>query len=142
MMIFHELKELDFEHRRNFADQFLLLLTEENYNLLMMTDKAHFHLSGSVNKQNFRYWSPENPRLLHQQPLHIVRVMVWCGIACFGVIGPYFFEDEAASVTSERYIERIRGFFVRYLNCGEDEFILILFGSNRMGPDLIRHEQQ
>ena len=48
------------------------------------------------------------------------------GIACFGVIEPYFFEDEngeAASVTSERYIEMIRGFLVPEL--GEEQLILI-----------------
>ena len=55
MMTVHQSKELDFERRRNFADQFLLLLTEENPNLLMMSDEVHFHLSGSVNKQSFAY---------------------------------------------------------------------------------------
>jgi len=32
---------------------------------------------------------------------------VWCGIASFGVLGPYFFEDNegaAVTVTSERYV--------------------------------------
>jgi hypothetical protein len=27
-----------------------------------MTDEAHFHLSGYVNKQNYRYWAAENRR--------------------------------------------------------------------------------
>ena len=26
-----------------------------------MTDEAHFHMNGFVNKQNFRYWAVENP---------------------------------------------------------------------------------
>ena len=56
----------------------------------------------------------ENPRMFHQQPPHSERVTVWCGIACFGVIDPYFFDEngEAASVTSKRYIEMIRGVLV------------------------------
>jgi len=33
-------------------------------NNLLMTDEAHFHLSGFVNKQNTRYWSPVNPKEL------------------------------------------------------------------------------
>jgi len=39
------------------------------------------------------------------------RLTVWCGIASFGVLGPYFFEDnEGASVTatSERYVAMLR----------------------------------
>lgn len=26
--------------------------------ILLMSDEAHFHLNGSVNKQNFCYWAP------------------------------------------------------------------------------------
>ena len=38
---------------------------------------------------------------------------VWCEIACFGVLGPYFFENNeavAVSVTSERYVAMLRNF--------------------------------
>jgi hypothetical protein len=48
-------------------------LNEDVINILMM-DEAHFHLSGSVNKQNFRYWAAENPHELHQCPLHSAKV--------------------------------------------------------------------
>ena len=41
---------------------------EENKDLtLIMSDEAHFHLNGTVNKQNFRYLALENPRKLHQR---------------------------------------------------------------------------
>ena len=76
-----------------------------------MTDEAYFHLSGFVNKQNYRYWPPENPQEIHQHPLHSESLTVWCGIASFGVLGPYFFEDdegEAVTVTSERYVAMLR----------------------------------
>ena len=56
-----------------------------------MSDEAHFHLSGFVNKQNFRYCSTTN---LHERPLHTSKVTVWCAISSFGIIGPYFFKDE------------------------------------------------
>jgi len=60
-----------------------------------------------------RYWAPENPRDIHQKPLHSEKVIVWCGVASFGVIGSYFFEDEAGravTVNSARYTEMLRTF--------------------------------
>ena len=53
--------------------------------VLITSDEAHFHLSGYVNKQNFRYWSKSNPRSLHEKPLHSERVIVRCAVANFGV---------------------------------------------------------
>jgi len=44
------------------ARLFLRLINEnqELVNNLLMSDEAHFHVSGFVNKQNFRYWSATN----------------------------------------------------------------------------------
>jgi len=53
--------------------------------IMLFTDKAHVHLSGMVNKQNFRYWSQKNPQELHQRPLHSPKVTVWCAIFEFSV---------------------------------------------------------
>jgi len=46
----------------------------------LTSDEAHFHLNGSVNKQNFRYWSTINPRQVHEHPLHCDRVTVWIAV--------------------------------------------------------------
>jgi len=78
-----------------------------------MSDDAHFHLSGFVNKQNFRYLSATNPIELHKRPLHSSKVTVWCAISSFGIIGPYFFEDErerAVTVTGPRYFHMLENF--------------------------------
>jgi hypothetical protein len=75
-----------------------------------MTDKANFHLRGNVNFQNCHYWATKNPRDIHQKPLHSAKVIVWCGVASFGVTGPHFFEDKAGravTVNSTRYIEML-----------------------------------
>jgi len=77
-----------------------------------MTVEANFLLCDS-NSQHCRYWATENPRDSHQKPLHSEKVIVWCGVASFGVIGPYFFEDEAGravTVNSARYTEMLRTF--------------------------------
>jgi hypothetical protein len=82
-------------------------------NIFLMMDEAYFPLLGSVNKLNFRYWADENPHQLHQFPLHSEKVTVWCGVACFGLISPYFLEDNAGAAvtgTSDRYVEMLHSF--------------------------------
>jgi len=96
------------------SEQLLEMLNYDRViNTFLVTDEAHFHLSGYVNKQNSYYWAPENPQELHQRPLHSERLTVWFGIASFGVLGPYVFEDNegaAVTVTSERYVAMLRNF--------------------------------
>lgn len=79
---------------------------------VMCTDEAHFHLHGTVNKQNSRYWSNRNPKRLHQRPLHSPYVTVWCGFVGEGIIGPYFFEEDGdrVSVNADRYIHMLETF--------------------------------
>ena len=76
-------------------------------------DKAHFHISGVVHKQNMRYWSGANPREIHQRPLDGDRVTVWCAISRIGITVPYFFDedDHAVTVNSERYVAMNQEFF-------------------------------
>ena len=78
-----------------------------------MTDEANFHLCGNVSSQNCCSWATENPCNIHQKPLHSEKVIVWYGVACFGVTGTYFFEDEAGrvvTVNSACYTEMLRTF--------------------------------
>lgn len=42
--------------------------------ILWSSDETHFHLSGTVIKQNFCYWAAENPPKLHAQPFHNPKV--------------------------------------------------------------------
>ena len=56
---------------------------------LWMSDEAHFHLTGYMNKQNYHYWADSNPKEVHERPLHSSKVTVWCAVSSHGVIGPY-----------------------------------------------------
>jgi len=38
--------------------------------------EAHFHLSGAVNKQNFRYWAENNSKQIHERPIYSPKVTV------------------------------------------------------------------
>ena len=120
--IVQELNDRDMAKRRISSEQLLEMLNDDDdvINTLLMIDEAHFHLSGYVNKQNYHYWAPENPQELRQCPLHSERLIVWCGMASFGVLGPYFFEDNegaAITATSERYVAMLRNFCEPELHC-------------------------
>ncbi|KAJ4449922.1 hypothetical protein ANN_01329 [Periplaneta americana] len=65
-----KLNEGDYVQRRTFAEKMVEILVNE---VMFMSDKGHFHLNGYDNKQNFRYWVPENPNELHERPLHCAK---------------------------------------------------------------------
>jgi hypothetical protein len=51
----------------------LMMLLEDNAAVLQsiwLSDEAHFHLSGFVNKQNMRVWASEHPHNIMETPLH------------------------------------------------------------------------
>ena len=80
-----------------------------------MTDEAHFHLDSTVNKHNMRYWAPNNPKITIQQPLHSPKVTCWCGVGTFGIVGPFFFENETGvteTVNSARYVAMLQTYAI------------------------------
>ena len=63
-------------------------------------------MNGYMNKQNCRIWDDTNPCEIHQLQMHPEKVTVWCGFWSGGIIGPYFFQNEAGVamiVNGERY---------------------------------------
>ena len=76
IMTVQQLNPRHYQQRLSFC-QTMLDIFEENEDLtLIMSDEAHFHLNGTVNKQNFRYWASKNLRKLYQQPLQSPKVTV------------------------------------------------------------------
>jgi len=128
MTVAQELSVTDWETCRTFSEDILQHVPPTA--VLWCSDEAHFHLSSNVNKQNFWYWAENNPRDLHQRPLHSPRVTVWSRL---GVVGPYFFEEvgETLTVTSNRYCEMLENFLWPRL---EEFMIQRTFGFRRMGP--------
>ena len=139
----NELNDGDYPQRLKFAQE-MQTLYEANEDLhvtVVLTDEAHFYLNGEVNKQNCRYWSPENPRRINERPLHSPKVTVWCAVGTFGIIGPYFFEENGAvvTVTFDRYIVCLIFLFLIW-NVGE--LIVKRCGSGKMAPQRILQKQQ
>ena len=60
--IFQELIDRDMANSRISSEQLLEMLNDDGViSTVLMTDEAHFHLTGYVNKQTYRYCAPENP---------------------------------------------------------------------------------
>jgi transposase len=123
VQVVQELKPHDLLTRKIFCQEMLTQMDhdEDFIHNLWMSDEARFHPDGFVNKQNFHYWSEENPRQLHQQPLHSDRVTVWRAISSHDIIGQYFFEDDngrVTTVTSGRYANMIANFLTDELATG------------------------
>jgi hypothetical protein len=122
------LSDHDVANRCTVAERLIGILSDDV--IILMTAEAQFHLSGCVNKQNVRCWAEENPQQLHQRPLHNARVTVCCGVANFGVTGPYFLEDEdgrAVTVTFARCVEMLRNFLTTVLSRRGTELSTIQF---------------
>ncbi|XP_073828918.1 uncharacterized protein [Musca autumnalis] len=110
-----ELKPFDHSKRREWAEwwQEMATVDDQFSKKIICSDEAHFHLSGLVNKQNSRNWANENPRVIVEKPMHPQRVTVWCGLWAGGIIGPYFFQNEAGqavTVNGVNYRETITNF--------------------------------
>lgn len=110
IMVTQELSPTDWGKRKDCCNAILTVVPPNG--IVWSSDEAHFHISGTVNKQNFRYWAAENPLKIHQRPLHSPKVTVWCALSSVGIVGPYFFEEGGVTVTvtSNRYCEMLENF--------------------------------
>lgn len=121
IQLVQELKRLDYRKRLDFVEWAQDKITRDPAfaGKIFFSDEAHFWLCGFVNKQNCRIWSNENPKEFVGVPLHPQKLTVWCAIWAGGVIGPYFFKDNAGqtvTVNGQRYRAMLRDFFVPQLN--------------------------
>ena len=64
-----------------------------------------------ASNENWLLWSDGNPRIIHEQPLHVPKATVWCAVTSERIIGPYFFENASGSaitVTGDTNREMLR----------------------------------
>jgi hypothetical protein len=104
------LHEDDAGRRREFCEW----MSRNEDSSIFFSDKAIFHLSGHVNRHNFRHWSDTNPNWI--EATHVQedpRVMVWAGIWEDQIIGPYFF---SSNVTGETYLSMLRSYLGDFLD--------------------------
>jgi hypothetical protein len=131
VQLVQELSDRDVENRQRSYEQFRELLSDDDLqNNLIMTDEAHFNLLGNVNKQNVRYWAPDNTRKMHQRPFTVPRLLyavAWLPLELSALISL-----RPRTVTSARYLHLLQTFVVPQINClGHN---CGSYGANRMGP--------
>ena len=75
-----ELNPADHQQRRVFANWVLEMHENkpEFHQRIIISDEAHFHLGGYVNKQNSYIWGSGNPKMIIEEPLYPQHVSVWC----------------------------------------------------------------
>jgi len=81
---------------------------------IIFSDEVHFQLDWYVNTQNCQIWDAENPRMIHEKPLHAQRATVWCRFWAGRVIGLYFFENEAGNAVTVNGV-RYRNMIMEFL---------------------------
>jgi hypothetical protein len=75
-------------------------------------DEVLFTLSDHVNCQHNRYWSRENHLAVHEVPLHVSKVLVWCAIHARRINEPMFLHK---TINSECYVKLILPVFFNQL---------------------------
>lgn len=91
-----EIFEEDKEKRMQFCETIMEMANaDRNFvSRILFTDETRFSLSGKPNRQNYRYWSTQNQRLILQTHTQYRNsVNVWAGILGPHIIGPFFLPD-------------------------------------------------
>ncbi len=110
-LIVEELKPPDHSRRVTFC-HWILHLMHLGHDIGVLdnffySDEAWFHLDSSINAQNYRIWSQENPHEYRESGLHPQKIGLWCAMSHLRIIGPIFFET---TVNGEVYQDIITQF--------------------------------
>jgi hypothetical protein len=77
---------------------------------VFFSDEAWFHLDGYVNSQNLRFWSTTNPHVIHEHPLHPVKLGVWAAMNSQRIF-VLFFETTVTSALYCGFVDQLAATF-------------------------------
>lgn len=108
MKMLQELAEDDPDRRMEFCE----IMTEkiaqhEDYlRSICFSDECSFFLTGTVNRQNVRYWSDHNPHWYREgHTQYPQKLNVWAGILGDHIVGPFFIEG---NLTGPLYLNMLQ----------------------------------
>lgn len=140
MQILQELREDDPDRRIQFCEDMteMLRVTPQLLKNICFSDECTFHLNGSVNKHNCRYWSDENPHFFREgHTQHPEKINVWAGILGDTVIGPLFING---NLNGDTYLEMLDT-TIQPLIVEEIENQLDIDGNRNLNENLIHFQQ-
>jgi hypothetical protein len=110
--VVHQLLPADSEARLHFCEWLSENAINDSQFLpkVFFTDEAWFHLNGYVNSQNSRTWSASNPHVIHELPLHPLKVGVWAAMSCQRIF-ILFFECTVNSAIYCGFIDQLAATF-------------------------------
>lgn len=106
----HELNEDDPDRRVQFCELMTdrLNINEDLVSHICFSDECTFFLNGFVNRQNVRYWSDENPRIVREvHSQYPQKLNVWAGILGNHIVGPIFING---NLNGEEYLNMLRNY--------------------------------
>ncbi|GFS82535.1 uncharacterized protein NPIL_570211 [Nephila pilipes] len=92
VQMYHPLSKAAMKQLLEFASDAVGLINNNTFDIMKVcfSDKAHFHLDGHVNKQNWLIWESEHPHFEINLSLHTLRVTAWCAMSTLGIVGAVF----------------------------------------------------
>ena len=94
---------------------------ERNF-FFFFLDEEWFTLNGNVNGQHNKYWCSKILHAVHNVPLHVLKVTVWCAVSECKIIKQIFFTE---TINSYHYIQLILSPFFRELTQEQKEVSLL-----------------
>lgn len=109
-MICEMLSKANYGRRMNCCNRILVEILP--IGTVLITDQAHFHRFGEINKQRFRYWAVKNSQERHARLLHSSKVTARCVASSIVVFRLYVFKmaESQFFFNSNRYYNMLKNF--------------------------------
>jgi len=61
--------------------------------LYFFADETWSALSNNVMSQDYKYWYSKNPHQIHEIPVYVLKIRVWCAVCVCKIIGAIILKE-------------------------------------------------